>query len=72
MDIPGVPESIPRTQMLEMLASLGLDPKDLISFRVEWNAITAEVFALNEKGSRYVADGSDSIATHSIAIPITD
>lgn len=40
---------------------------------MEWNAIYAETFALDDKGRRYIADGAgDEIAKHQIAIQITD
>lgn len=69
--IPGVPESIDRKAVCDLIASLGLEPKDVISLAFEPLGIRAEVCALNEQGQRFTADG-ENVATHRLTIPIVD
>ncbi|HEY9375021.1 hypothetical protein [Streptomyces sp.] len=72
MDIAGIPESIPRARILELIKSLGIDPKETLSLRFEPHAIHAEVRALKD-GNRYWDGGPEErLATHCIAIPIAD
>lgn len=70
MEIPGIPDSIPRARIVELVEALGLDIRDLRSFSVTVHAIEAEMFARNEQGHRCL-DGED-IAIHRIVIPIRD
>ncbi|WP_405149459.1 hypothetical protein OG589_14600 [Sphaerisporangium sp. NBC_01403] len=74
VDIPGVPDSIPRGRVIELVQSLGLDPRELVSFEIKGRSIEAVVYALNEQGGRYFeGDGPRAeIAKHRISIPITD
>jgi hypothetical protein len=70
VEIPGIPDSIPRSRVVELVEALGLDIRDLRSFSVNRHAVQAEVFARNEQGHPYM-DGED-IAIHRITIPIRD
>ncbi len=73
MDIPGVPDTIPRARVVELVQSLGLDPRELVSCEFKGRSIDAVVFALDEQGHRYFDDStSGAPATHRISIPITD
>ncbi|MDX3110159.1 hypothetical protein [Nonomuraea angiospora] len=71
MDLPGIPESIPRARVVELVEAFGLDLRDLLSVSVQRHAIAAEVFARNEQGQRFTNDG-ENLATHSILIPIVE
>lgn len=72
--IPGVPKSVARSRILELIDALGLDTKQLRGLRIEANAIYAEVYALKD-GHRFW-DGSwrpdAQSATHCIVIPFVD
>lgn len=74
MDIPGIPESIPRARVVELVEALGLDPKQLRGLRLEPHALYVEVYARKD-GNRFW-DGAwrpdSQVATHRIAIPIAD
>lgn len=74
MDIPGVPDSIPRACVIELVRSLGLDPRELASLELKGRCIEAAVYALDDEGHRYFEDGipDGPVAKHHIAIPITD
>lgn len=70
--IPGAPKSIPRARVLELIESLGIDPKETRSLRFEPEAVHVEVYALRD-GSRYWGGSSDKLAArHWIVIPIAD
>lgn len=71
MDIPGIPDSIPRTAVIELVQSLGIDPVNAISVKLNLRSIDAEIYAVDERGHRYAVD-DDTIATHTISIPIVD
>lgn len=72
MDIPGVPESIPRSRVVELVKSLGIDPAELVDFDLKPEALYVQVYAQRD-GNRYWDGGADHVAaTHRIAIPITD
>lgn len=72
MEISGIPDGVPRARIVELVEELGIDVKDLISLRIEHEAIYAEVYA--RSGGRHYWDGSwdKNIAAHVIAIPIQD
>lgn len=69
MEIPGIPESIPRARIVELVEALGLDIRDLRSFSVTVHGVEAEVFARDEHGRHILAE---TIVTHRIAVPIKD
>lgn len=72
MEIPGIPDSIPRARAIELIESLGLDAMSMLSLRFEPHAIHVEVYALKDS-MRYWDGGADTrAATHMIAIPIVD
>ena len=75
MEIPGVPESIPREAVLRLVESLGLDWEELYSLSFGTSCITAEQYALDPDGCRYVDQRPDRepvAAMHRISIPIKD
>jgi hypothetical protein len=77
--LPGVPASIPRPKVVELIEALGLSVSDLASLEFEVNGIYAEVYAHhpdherwpNGGAHRHTVDG-ENVATHRICIPITD
>lgn len=72
VEIPGIPESIPRARVAGLLEALGIDPKQMLSLRIEPFAIHVEVYALKD-GNRYWDSGADKKgAAHMIAIPIVN
>lgn len=73
MTIAGVPESIPRSRLVAMLADLGIDASHVTrsgGIRIDWDGITCEVFAHDEEGKRYAV--GDRAATHLVTIRIDD
>jgi len=73
LNIEGVPSSLTRRQVVDLLASIGLDAHIIprsSGVLIGGRAITCEVRALGEDGQPYV-DG-DHLATHKVTIPITD
>ena len=71
--IEGVPESITRERLVELLKTLGIDVSLVTrgGIHVDRDHIRCEVFAFDENGNRY-ADAHHNVVTHSIAIPIVD
>lgn len=69
MEIPGIPASIPRSRVVELVEALGFDIRDLRSISVTVHGVEAEVFARDEHGRHILAE---TIVTHRIAIPIKD
>jgi hypothetical protein len=75
MEIPGVPEAIPRAQVLALVESLGLDWKELRKLEFGTSCITAEVYALDANGHRYVdqrPDREPHVAMHRLTIKIVE
>jgi hypothetical protein len=75
MMIEGVPETIPRSKILELIEAVGLPLKNLLEFRIEYGAVVAKVRALDERGRPYFAKPGDrnaKPATHDISIRIVD
>lgn len=73
LTVTGVPESIPRSRLIALLAELGIDAREVTragGIRIDWQGITCEVFARDEHGNRYAVD--DRAATHRITIRIED
>lgn len=71
LTIETVPESIPFERVQELVHSLGMDTRDLKAFRLDRNAITAEVYARNAEDQRYFVVGTREVAVHHIVIPVT-
>ena len=65
----GLPTSVTRTQLTEMVRILGIDPAEVVSIRMQSWAIEVEVYALNTRGTRYPASVG-SVAIDKIHIPI--
>lgn len=75
MNIPGIPESIPRKEYVAILEPLGLNLNDLVELHFRYAAVEAEVWALNAEGKRFLTtddDGNEVVAKHHIIIPIKD
>lgn len=75
MDVPGVPETIPRAAFLALVRSLGLDPELLHRLEFSVTGVYAEVFALDLDGRRYrdLRPGhEDEAAMHRITIKIVE
>lgn len=71
--IPGVPASIPRSRLIDMIVSLGIDPNRCKEIRLDRNGIKAEVYAtIPGTNQRYVNPGGNEPAMHSIHIKIDD
>ena len=70
--IAGVPATITRTNYLDAIRALGIDPAELHEMTWGWNTITASVYALNEHGKRYADRTTMEPAMHHIVIHITD
>lgn len=71
--IQGVPESITRQRYIDLIASIGLDARELYSLRFESDHIFAVVKARNANGQQYFDDGAaNEVAKHHISIPVVD
>ncbi|MGP4092950.1 hypothetical protein [Nonomuraea sp. KM90] len=72
--IPGVPKTVPRARIAELIEALGLDVQHLRGLRIEPHAVYAEVYALKDGGRFW--DGAwqpdSQPARHRFAIPIVD
>lgn len=66
--IQGIPETISVETLDRVLAELGIDVKELVSFAIDHHGVRAVVYALNENGQRYIQPGSEDLATHTIEI----
>lgn len=72
MDIEGIPNSIPRARVIELIEALGLNPREMQSLRMERDAVYVELYALQD-GNRFWDGGPDKrAAAHRIVIPIAD
>lgn len=67
MTIPGVPESLDRSKVIEFFHSVGIDPAKCLSVELKADGIYAETFALDAEGRKVVL--YDEVATHRIYIP---
>jgi hypothetical protein len=71
--IPGVPKSIPRARYVEVIASLGFDPHELVSLEFRLDGIYATVRARGANGKAVVSLGSrNTLVEHRIFIPVED
>lgn len=72
MTIEGVPESVPLEKVVEMLATLGIDAKQVTTegIRITRDAVEVTVFALDGAGRRYIGPDRDGAATHHLCIRI--
>lgn len=68
MLIPEVPESIPRAKVLEVLASIGIDPKWCVSLELRQQGIYAEMFAKGENGRKVIDEAQGEIVTNKVFI----
>ncbi|GGV34224.1 hypothetical protein GCM10010182_67640 [Actinomadura cremea] len=78
--LPGVPATISRSRVIELIEALGFDTRELAGLEFQPHAIFATVFAdahpdhpdylLGMRGHyRFTADG-ETAATHRLCIPI--
>jgi hypothetical protein len=70
LTVDGVPESITHQQVRDWLAQLGFASEHLVSLIVGRGAITAELYALDNKGRMFVRDGQ--VARHQVVIRVGD
>ena len=68
--IPGVPESLTRAQYVSLFAAAGINPNRTLELSFRADGIYATVFVLDDNGAKMI-DG-DSLAKHSIYIPVKD
>lgn len=75
MRIEGVPESIPRQQVLDFLSSIGIDI-DRVPIGgpvlIGRKAIRCRMLALDAAGKPFVDETGEDMATHDICIPIVE
>lgn len=82
MNIEGIPETITRKAMVELVESLGMSVRDLISLNFRFGAIEATMYATDSEGNRYFAGGPvpkgveryymPEIAVHHVSIQVVD
>lgn len=72
MNIPGVPESITRTEYLALIEATGIDPKDVRKLEFRADGIYAEVHARSGNGSMMIASATDEIVIHRVFIPVVE
>lgn len=66
MLIPEVPESIPRSDVVAFLNSIGIDPAWCASIELRQNGIYAEMFARYPEGGKIITN--DGVATHKVFV----
>jgi hypothetical protein len=68
------PEGLTRQEYIDWFAAIGLDATQMRHVDCGMNEITVTAYALNERGSRYLADPDDiectELATYTIVIPV--
>ena len=70
-EIPGVPETITRTQLREVLEPLGLDINLVTWVRIDPYSLTAEVISKGPDGKAFRSpEEPDAIAKHLIVIKV--
>lgn len=70
MEIPGIPESIPRARVTQAVRELGIDPTSIGKLELSGPVLYATVYA-EKNGHRYFGSNTEP-ARHVIAIPIMD
>lgn len=72
MNLPGVPESITRTEYLSLIEATGLDLKDVRKLEFRVHGIYAEVFVRNANGRMQIDDVTDEPFVHRVFIPVVE
>jgi hypothetical protein len=70
--IPGIPETISRSDYLALIESLGLDIKDLKMLELRRDGIYATVMARNAEGKLTADPATRETNVHRIYIPVVD
>jgi hypothetical protein len=72
MQIPGIPESIPRATYLELIRSLGFEWEQLRHLEFTSKGIRAQLFALDKHGQRFMTRDGDGlhVAMHEVFVRI--
>lgn len=68
--VTGIPESISRELVCQLIQTLGIDPDVIRSLEFHYDCICAEVPAIDTDGQPIVED--DTHLSHQIVIPIRD
>lgn len=68
--VTGIPESISRELVCQLIQTLGIDPDVIRSLEFHYDCIRAEVPAFDTDG-HLIIDG-DTLVSHQIVIPIRD
>jgi hypothetical protein len=68
--IPGVPETISRDDYVRLIASVGLEPSQVLSICFHATHIEAVVFERDVDNKKIV--GHDGFLKHTISIPVID
>ena len=74
LEIEGVPASVTRQQVVDLLATLGIDANRIPRWsgvHIGIDAIRCTVLALDSDG-RPFADDEGNVATHELMIPVED
>src|SRR5262249_41202656 len=72
LNIPGVPDAIPRKAYVGIIESLGLDAKSLVDLEFGRDVIRATVYAKDADGKHIIDRNREAYVTHDIAIPVVD
>lgn len=80
--LPGVPLTVPRGRVIELIEALGFDVRDLVGLEFKAKAIFAEVYAdqrpehpdylMGMRGCHRFSPDGETAATHRLCIPIVD
>lgn len=71
MDLPGIPQSIARSKVVDLITSLGIDPNEITEDGVTLGcySVTVDVYSTRDGTHRYANDDG-TVAIHSITIPV--
>lgn len=69
MVIPEVPQSVPRSKVVEFFTELGIDPKWCAGIELQHRGIYADVFVRDDHGGKLVTQSEPAI--HKVFIPFT-
>lgn len=71
LTIEGVPQTIARARVVDLVKALGIEPGSVRSLTLHPRSIEAEVTATDEQGRPYVGE-PNSVAVHRVQIEIVD
>lgn len=70
--IQGVPESLTRDQLAELIGTFGFEPAQITELRIDASGVRATVFETHADGTKVVNLDGSGFAKHTIHISVAD